>query len=115
MIHKTRVFCHEVDPEKLEMLGMDEKVSGMWLPFTFRMDIVNAYKLTSSDIDHGKLTAGCTTVFTDNGDTFIIETPYQIFDDLYVRFIGEDAKVFIYSKNGYLESPGSSSNEEDIL
>lgn len=112
MIHKTRVFCHEVNPEKLEMLGIEEKAIGTWLPFTFRMDTINAYKLTSSDIDEGQLTIGCTTVFTDNGDTFIIETPYQVFDDLYIRYIGEDASVYIYDKN---HVPPPSTNSEDIL
>lgn len=75
MIHKCKVQCHTIDPKTVELTGLEDK--GKWLPFVFNMDVIDAAKLSSDEEDSP--TYNCTTVFTSNGDTFIIDTPYEEF------------------------------------
>ncbi len=85
-IHKCSVFCHEMDPEQLDILGMNKSEdAGKWLPAAFRMEIINMCKLTSDDVDTP--TYGCTTIFVISGDTFIIDTPYQEFEEAFHNYI----------------------------
>lgn len=79
MIHTCNIHCHTMDLDKADLLGVDDK--GKWLPFAFHMDIVIACKLTTDDEE--ELVYGCTTVFTDNSDTYIIDTPYTEFITLF--------------------------------
>lgn len=79
MIHVCNIHCHTLDVDKMEMMGIEDK--GQWMSFAIDMDSVVACKLTSLDED--TLTFGCTTVFTENGDTFIIDTPYDKFLKLF--------------------------------
>lgn len=79
MIHTCNIHCHTIDLEKADLLGVDDK--GKWLPFAFHMDIVVACKLTTDDEE--ELVYGCTTVFTDHNDTYIIDTPFTEFVTLF--------------------------------
>jgi anthranilate/para-aminobenzoate synthase component II len=48
------------------------------------MDIVVACKLTSLEED--SLTYNCTTIFTEHGDTYIIDTQYAEFQKMFVDY-----------------------------
>jgi hypothetical protein len=60
-------------------MGIEDK--GKWLPFAFHLDIVVACKLTTDDEE--ETVYNCTTVFTDQGDTYIIDTPYTEFQTIF--------------------------------
>jgi hypothetical protein len=68
-----------MDPDKLELMGLEDQ--GKWMPFTFHMDIVIACKLTSDEEDMNIV--NCTTIFTDGGDAYIIDTPYKEFHQMF--------------------------------
>jgi hypothetical protein len=68
-----------MDAKTAELTGAED--SGKWLPFIFFMDIVDAAKLSSDEEDSP--TYGCTTIFTTQGDTYIIDTPYEKFFKLF--------------------------------
>ena len=90
MVHRCKVFCHLIDPEQMELMGLDEKTDqGKWLPFSVRMDVVQMCKLTSDEPDHP--TMGCTSLFVENGDTYIINTPYEKFSALFESYFSEEA------------------------
>jgi hypothetical protein len=74
-----------MDPKTVESLGIED--FGKWMPFIFHLDIVEAAKLTSEDKDHP--TCGCTTLFTRNGESFIIDTPCEEFFKIFKEFIME--------------------------
>ena len=82
MIHKCNIHCHTVDIDKAELMGLDDK--GRWMPFTFLVGIVVSIKLTSDDEE--ALVNGCTTIFTDSGDTYIIDTPFLEFQELFIKY-----------------------------
>lgn len=82
MIHSCKVHCHTFDPDREESMGMEDP--GKWLPFSFHMSIVQACKMTSDDEDDRLY--DCTTIFTDNNDTFIIDTSFKEFDTLFKLF-----------------------------
>lgn len=87
-IHKCKIHCHTIDPETLDAMGLDSDV-GKWMPFSFHMETVLACKLASDDEE--VLPFGCTTIFTDNGDTYIIDTPYEEFEEIFCRYYNNDA------------------------
>lgn len=80
MIHTCNIHCHTLDIEKVELMGLEDR--GQWMPFAFHLDVVVAVKLTSMDED--SLVYNCTTVFTEHGDTYIIDTPYKSFLPMFV-------------------------------
>jgi hypothetical protein len=75
MVHQCKVQCHSIDPKTLELTGTDDE--GKWMPFIFHMDIINLAKLSSDEEDSASY--NCTTIYTEAGDTFIIDTPYDEF------------------------------------
>lgn len=75
MIHTCNIHCHTMDLDRADLLGVDDK--GKWLPFAFHMDIVVACKMTTDDEE--EQVYNCTTIFTDQNDTYIIDTPYTEF------------------------------------
>lgn len=79
MIHKCKVQCHAMDIKTAELTGAEDV--GKWLPFIFFMDIVDAAKLSSDEEDSP--TYGCTTIFTTQGDNYIIDTPHTTFFKLF--------------------------------
>lgn len=83
MIHECKLNCMSMSPAKAETLGIEDK--GKWLPFAFHIGMVNAVKLTTDDPSHP--TYNCTTVYCDEGETFIIDTPYKTFAPLWKRYI----------------------------
>jgi hypothetical protein len=82
MIHTCNIHCHALDIEKVELMGLEDK--GQWMSFAFHMDIVVACKLTSLEED--SLTYNCTTIFTEHGDTYIIDTQYKTFQQMFVDY-----------------------------
>lgn len=76
MIHECNVQCYTLSSEELELLGKKDD-PGTWVPFVFDMSMVKAAKMSS--IDSSDSTYGCTTIYTYDGDTFIIDTPYKKF------------------------------------
>jgi len=93
-VHRCNLHCHSMDPETLEMMGIEQD-RGKWLPFAFDLNIVVACKLTSDEEDQP--TYNCSTIFTEFGDTYIIDTPYTLFQDIFASFY-----------NGSTDVPGKS-------
>jgi hypothetical protein len=71
-----------MDPDQADLMGVDDK--GKWMPFAIRMDQVVAIKLTSDDEDQPVF--GCTTVFTEFGDTYILDTAYTEFETKFLVY-----------------------------
>lgn len=88
MIHKCKIQCHAIDPDKMDLMGLEED-RGKWLPFAFHLDIIVAIKLSTDDEDH--IAYNCTSVFTEQGDTYIIDTPYEEFEEIF----------YIYNTSGF--------------
>ena len=82
MLHECNINCHSMDASKMQDLGIEDL--GKWVPFIFRLDIVEAAKMTSDD-DNMNI-YGCTTIFTNTGDNYIIDTPYKEFFDLFKEY-----------------------------
>ena len=86
MIHTCNIHCHTLEVEKAELMGLEDK--GRWMPFAFHLDIVIACKLTSDEDD--SLVNGCTTIFTEPGDTYIIDTPYEQFMPIFKTYYNDE-------------------------
>lgn len=82
MIHSCNIHCHTIDIDKVEMMGIEDK--GQWMPFAFHLGVVVAIKLTSNEED--SFVYNCTTVFTEHGDNYIIDTPYLEFLPIFTEF-----------------------------
>lgn len=83
MIHRCKIQCHAIDPDKLDLMGLEDD-KGKWLPFSFHMGVVVAAKLSTDDDE--QISYGCTSIFTEQGDTYIIDTPYEEFEEKFIRF-----------------------------
>jgi hypothetical protein len=66
------------------MESIGEEDMGKWMPFIFNMGIVEAAKLTSDEKDLP--TYNCTTVFTNSGEAYIIDTPYEKFFSIFKEY-----------------------------
>jgi hypothetical protein len=66
-------------------MGLEDR--GQWMSFAFHLDVVVACKLTSLEED--SLVYNCTTIFTEHGDTYIIDTPYKTFQKMFVEHHSE--------------------------
>lgn len=75
MIHSCNVHCHSLSTTEVELLGIED--NGKWLPFCFLTSTVVAMKQTTDDEDEP--TFNCTTIFMENGETFVIDTPFYTF------------------------------------
>lgn len=95
MIHTCNIHCHTMDLDRANLMGIEDK--GKWLPFAFHLDIVVACKMTTDDEEEPVY--GCTTVFTDAGDSYIVDTPYEQFLTLFQL---------------YYNPPSDDKKEEDI-
>jgi hypothetical protein len=80
MVHECKVQCHSMPLSDIENMGIEDH--GKWLPFIFDMDMVDAAKMSSDEIDSP--TYNCTTIFTKGGDTYIIDT---LPEDFFRKFI----------------------------
>lgn len=85
-IHECNVYCYNQPPDLLELMGKEDAEDGKWLPFAFSMELVDAVKMASDD--DTKLTYNRTALFFNGGDTYIIDTPYKKFLNLWKDFIG---------------------------
>lgn len=81
MIHICNVYCRTIDAEQLESLNLKDE--GKWLPFCLKIDIVDAIKLASDDPE--ELSYNCTTLFCNTGDTYIIDTPFDLFQPIFIK------------------------------
>ena len=79
MVHRCQLHCHTMDPLTIESLNIEDQ--GKWLDFMFDMDMVMACKRTSDEIDEPMY--DCTTLYAYNGDSFVIDTDYKQFFELY--------------------------------
>lgn len=82
MIHECNIHCHAIEIDKADLMGLEDK--GKWLPFIFHLSIVIAAKMTTDDSD--EVTHNCTSVFTEHGDSYIIDTPYKEFAAMWKKY-----------------------------
>jgi len=85
MIHSCNVHCHSLSTTEVELLGIED--NGKWLPFSFLVSMVVAMKQTTDDEDEP--TFNCTTLFMENGESFVIDTPYYKFSKIWSTAIYE--------------------------
>ena len=85
MIHECNIHCRTMATTTAESLGIEDP--GKWMPLVLTLSNIYAAKLTSDDIDDELY--GCTTVFCYDGDTFIIDTPYNDFKEIYKTYINQ--------------------------
>lgn len=81
-VHQCNLHCHAMDPQHVENMGI--KDPGKWLPFSIHMDIIVGCKMATDDPDES--ICDCTTIYTEQGDTFIIDTPFVEFNTLFVAY-----------------------------
>lgn len=102
-LHECNIHCHTMTPDKMDLLSIEDD-QGKWMPFMFDLDIVVAAKQTSEDEE--ELVYNATTIFTDHGDTYIIDTPYYEFFKL--------LKAHHESYNGNSSASANSDGEGEI-
>ena len=107
MIHQCKVQCHTMDTKTAEDLGIED--GGKWLPFIFSMDIIDAAKLSSDEEDSP--TYDCTTIFTNTGDTYIIDTPYTEF---FKKFAEYNSLRIIFKDDSSLPPSEDESEDDDL-
>lgn len=83
MIHKCNVHCHSLDPKDKDLMGLED--TGKWLPFAIDISIIVGCKLSTDEEE--ELAFNCTTIFTEFGDTFILDTPYTEFIDKWEKYV----------------------------
>lgn len=81
MIHECKVFCHSLESNLMDLIGKGDDTIGKWLPFAFDISLVDAAKMTTDDEE--SMVYKCTTVFLHSGDTYIIDTKYRDFIELW--------------------------------
>lgn len=101
MIHKCKVQCHTVNPTDMDLLGIKDD-AGKWLPFAIDLGIITAIKMSTDE--EGEPTTGCSTVFCNEGSSFILDTPYNELLDIWMEYV-----------NSSWEIGGSSNNDDDII
>ena len=82
MTHSCKVQCYTMDKKKAEDLGIED--TGKWMPFIFNMDIIDAAKMANDEEDSPEF--NCTTIYTNTGTTFIIDTPYEEFMKKFIEW-----------------------------
>jgi hypothetical protein len=87
MFHECKVYCHAIPEEHAKALGMDNPV-GKWLPFTIYLGCINAFKMSTDEDEDG--TQYCTTVYTDTGDIYILDTLYKEFNTIWKKFMVDE-------------------------
>lgn len=80
MTHECNINCKSMNPDLSDSLGIEDP--GKWLPFIFDMDFVDAIKMTSDNDDN---LYDCSTIFTTNGDAYIVDTPYKKLSKLFIE------------------------------
>lgn len=87
-IHECRVYCYNQPPDLLDLMGKDEADDGKWVPFAFTIDMVDAIKMASDD--DAKQTYNRTALFMQNGENYIIDTPYKKFLNIWKDYLGAE-------------------------
>lgn len=82
MIHECNVNCRSMDLATVESLGIEDP--GKWLSFCIDMKYVYGIKLTSDDETDPIF--NCTTLYAVDGDTYIIDTPFEEFKKLFITY-----------------------------
>ncbi len=82
MIHECNINCKTMDLSMTDSLGIDDP--GKWLPFIFDMEMIEAIKMTTDDIDEPLF--NCSTVFTHAGDAYIVDTSYKKLSKLFIDY-----------------------------
>ena len=85
-VHTCNLHCHALDPLQAEAMGI--KDPGKWLPFDFHMGIVVGCKMASDDPEEPVYQ--CTTLYTEEGNVFIIDTPHAVFRKLFTAYNDEN-------------------------
>ena len=85
MIHRCKVQCHTVNPQEMELLGIQDD-EGRWLPFAIDMGIINAIKMSTDE--KGESAYNCSTIFCTDGNSFILDTPYYDLVDKWEEYNG---------------------------
>lgn len=94
-IHACNIHCRTIDLDQAELLAMEDK--GKWMPYIFLLDVVIGCKLSSDDEDD--ISYGCTTIFTEHGDSYVIDTPFTQFSKIF--------KEYYESSNSHSDGGGS--------
>lgn len=66
----------------VEMLGISDP--GIWMPFCIEMKYIYAFKQTSND--NTDALYDCTTLYAVDGEAYIIDTPFNEFKDLFIKY-----------------------------
>lgn len=103
MIHECNIHCRTVDADSSDLLGiLSTPDNGHWMPFAFLLEIVIACKMASNDNED--ISYKATTIFTDGGDAYIIDTPYKKFKALWTAYMLDEDNI---------ENKGN--NSDDII
>ena len=89
MYHECKVYCHSIPQEQAEILNITD--AGKWLPFTIYLGCINAFKMSTDEDEDA--TTFCTTVYTDAGDIYILDTPYKEFNKIWKNFMDMEEDV----------------------
>jgi CMP-N-acetylneuraminic acid synthetase len=92
--HECKVYCYSIPEEQAKSLNIEDQ--GRWLPFTIYLGSVNAFKMSTDEEDP---TQFCTTIYTDTGDVYIIDTPYVKFSKIWTKFMSDDVNDDIKDDN----------------
>ena len=84
MIHKCKVQCHTVNPSEMDLLGIKDD-AGKWLPFAIDLGVINSMKMSTDDKEES--TYKCSTVFCTDGNSFILDTPYEELVQLWSDYV----------------------------
>jgi len=84
MIHRCKVHCHTINPTEMNLLGLNDD-GGKWLPFAIDIGVVTAAKMSTDEI--GEPSYNCTSIFTNTGETFILDTHYLDFINKWESYI----------------------------
>lgn len=82
MIYECNLLCHSVSENDIEKMNIDDK--GKWLPFAVDLFTVYAVKMTTDT--KKELAYLSTTLITEFGQQFVIDTPYKKFITLWKEF-----------------------------
>lgn len=74
MIHRCKVHCYTMSLMEREAMGIKDD-PGKWLPFAIDMGIITTIKMATDNRDEESF--NCAVVFTTQGETFILDTPYE--------------------------------------
>lgn len=75
------VYCSSISEQEAELTNSED--TGKWMPFLFLVEDVARIKLASDDEDD--LYFNCTTCYTHEGDSFIIDVDFISFSEIFKK------------------------------